>query len=618
MKHYDKEIVRTSDRQLTEILTINKELTEKSLRMRCLSYLAEVKSELLTQTVYEIGRSKKILQQINLDLTSSHTTLKHQQEIVRAQNEELERCVAERVADLQHSNKTLREEIEAHRKSEKQLLLFRTLLNHSNDEIFVIDPERGTFLDVNEKTCTELGYSRVELLSRSVIDVEQTIPDLAAWQTHVKELAHMGTALFPGIHIRKDGTTFPVEVSASYIREEDTAYLVAVARNITDRKKLEAQFLQSQKMEAIGRFAGGIAHDFNNLLTAIIGYSEMLLLDRTPKSGDYDEIKTIRETAERASQLTRRILAFSKRPVMEPTLFNLNDILRDMEKMLTRLLGEDIEFRFEPDADLRTIKADPGQVEQVLLNLVVNARDAMPDGGRLTVATTNIRLDPSYVQAHPEIRTGDYVLLSVTDTGIGMEEEVRTHIFDPYFTTKEDGTGLGLSTVYGIVRQNGGHLYVYSEIEQGTTFKVYFPVATQGGVTKEVLQKEETSLPHGRETLLVVEDEQTIITLVLQVLESLDYNVRTAMSGEEALRLIAERDRPPDLLITDVILTGIGGPEMAVEMKKKWADLKVLFMSGYADRRIAKLSELPEPMAFLPKPFTPGELARKVREILDG
>ncbi len=405
--------------------------------------------------------------------------------------------------------------------------------------------------------------------------------------------------------------------------EERTAALQAVntrlREEIKERKQAEAELIQAQKMEAIGRFAGGIAHDFNNLLTAILGYSELLLLDRSPASRDYEEIRTIRETAERAAQLTRQILAFSKRQVMEPVLLDLNEILQNMGKMWSRILGEDVDFIFLPGKDLPQVKADPGQVEQIILNLVINARDAMPEGGCLTIATEEVLLDEGYCRMHGGLISGSYLLIRVSDTGVGMTEEIRSHIYEPFYTTKQEGTGLGLSTVYGIMEQLKGHLDVSSEVGKGTTFRGYLPAwkgdEEAAGERAAIYAK---TLPGGSETILVIEDSPHILKLTEHILTQLGYSVISAPDADAVAPLLAGHDGAIDLLLTDVVMPGKSGPEIAGELVLERPSMKIIFMSGYADDRVAGLNHPDRKSSFLPKPFTSSELARKVRSVLDG
>ncbi|HEU4836443.1 MAG TPA: ATP-binding protein [Pyrinomonadaceae bacterium] len=381
----------------------------------------------------------------------------------------------------------------------------------------------------------------------------------------------------------------------------------------------EKQLLQSQKLEAVGRLAGGISHDFNNLLTVILGYSDIMkrnLQDGHPLRRNVEEIV---RASERAASLTRQLLAFSRKQVMQPKVFDLNTVVSDLEKMLRRMIGEDIELRVGLRDELDHIKADPVQLEQVIMNLVVNARDAMPRGGKLSIETNNVYLDEAYAREHVSVVPGDYVMLAISDTGCGMNEETRLHIFEPFFTTKEQGkgTGLGLSMVYGIVRQSGGNIWVYSEEGRGTTFKVYFP-----RVTAHADEYKRTSGgldgPRGSETILLVEDAELVRNLARQVLEGAGYRVLEAASPEAAITLCEKINGDKiDLLLTDVIMPGMSGNDMSRILLAKQPGMPVLYMSGYTDDAIVQHGVLEPGINFLQKPFTPGALALKVREVLD-
>lgn len=381
----------------------------------------------------------------------------------------------------------------------------------------------------------------------------------------------------------------------------------------------EKQLVQSQKLEAVGRLAGGISHDFNNLLTVILGYSDITkrnLPDGNPLRRNVDEII---KASERAASLTRQLLAFSRKQVMQPKVFDLNTVVSDLEKMLHRMIGEDIELRVALEHDLGNIKADPVQLEQVLMNLVVNARDAMPKGGKLSIETANVYLDETYSRDHVSVVPGDYVMLAISDTGCGMDEETRQRIFEPFFTTKEQGkgTGLGLSMVYGIVKQSGGNIWVYSEEGRGTTFKIYFPRVT---ATAEEYKRASNGLevPGGSETILLVEDAELVRTLARQVLETAGYRVLEAANADAAIRLCESinGDRI-DLLLTDVVMPGMSGNEMSRILLKKQPGMPVLYMSGYTDDAIVQHGVLEAGINFLQKPFTPAALALKVRAVLD-
>jgi len=385
------------------------------------------------------------------------------------------------------------------------------------------------------------------------------------------------------------------------------------------RKRLEQHVNQLQKFEAIGRLAGGVAHDFNNLLGVILGQSE-ILLDRSHDPGLIRGLEMIRESAVRGASLTRQLLAFGRRQVLEPKMLNLTVILADVEKLLQRVIGEDIELVFQMGAKIGCIQADPGQLEQVVINLATNARDAMPAGGRLTIATANADLDEAYVDRRVVVHPGRYVQLIVSDTGCGMDKETQSHAFEPFFTTKEQGrgTGLGLATVYGIVKQSGGNIWVYSELGHGTTFKVYLPMVEGTAESPRHVERSE-ELPRGSETILVVEDDSSLREVTCEFLQNTGYVVMSAGSPEEALRLAESHSGPIDLLLTDVIMSKMNGRELATRLIKARPQVKVLFVSGYADglSRDGVHGSLDEGLAFLQKPFTRGAVTQKIREILD-
>jgi two-component system cell cycle sensor histidine kinase/response regulator CckA len=384
-------------------------------------------------------------------------------------------------------------------------------------------------------------------------------------------------------------------------------------------EQVEAQFIEAQKMEVIGQLASGVAHDFNNILGIIIGYTDLLVPKLDSDGIGHQYIEEIRHAAERAVGLTRQLLVVSRKQTVQPVVLDLNAVVKDMEKMLRRLIDENIEMTVVPGKEIGHVKVDSGYVGQVLMNLVVNARDAMPLGGKLTVATTNATLDENYAGKHEGVVPGDYVMLSVSDTGTGITDEVKAHLFEAFFTTKPKGkgTGLGLATCQTIVKQCGGHIGVYSEPDKGATFKIYFPRVEQplDGTARAV---QTGPLPRGTETLLVVEDEPAVRHLTCSVLEAQGYNVLRANNGKDGLRAARDlKGQPISLVITDVIMPLMGGDEMAKALKETYPDLKILFTSGYTDAAIAHHGVLEPDVVFLSKPFAPATLVRKVREMLD-
>jgi PAS domain S-box-containing protein len=399
----------------------------------------------------------------------------------------------------------------------------------------------------------------------------------------------------------------------------EVSHLSTVARDLTPYKRLEQQFRQAQKMEAVGRLAAGVAHDFNNLLTIISGYSALLLHRPRRGEGGRKYLEQIRQAGDRAAALTRQLLAFSRKQVLHPEVIDLNTLLRHMENMLRRLIGEDVDMTAKLAADLGPVRADPGQIEQVVMNLAVNARDAMPTGGRLTIATSNVELDDSDAVVRPEIRPGPYVLLAVSDTGCGMTAEVKNHLFEPFFTTKEvgQGTGLGLATVYGIVKQSNGYVYVDSEPHQGATFRIYLPRLPAGETAAATVPAPAPFYPGGKETILVVEDMAEVRGLARDTLAMRGYRVLEAADGSAALALAERHDGPIDLLLTDVIMPAMSGRELAERLAADNRCRNVLYMSGYPDDAVLRHGLLTSKIHFLQKPFAPLHLLRKVREVLD-
>lgn len=419
---------------------------------------------------------------------------------------------------------------------------------------------------------------------------------------------------------KKDGTSVYMRENARCVRDKDgkVLYYEGTLEDITDRKLLEEKLLQSQKMDAIGQLAGGIAHDFNNVLTIINGYSE-LALSRLPEGDKLRRnLEEIKKAGKRAASLTRQLLAFSRKQMLEPKTLDLNLIVADMDRMLRRLIGEDIDFVTVLKPRLGSVKADPGQIEQVIMNLVVNARDAMPRGGKLTIETADIYLDENYARRHDSITPGNYVMLAVSDTGIGMDAETTQRIFEPFFTTKEKGkgTGLGLSTVYGIVRQSGGNIWVYSEIGIGTTFKIYLPLVDEAAN----FSKQEFAffdLPEGDETILLVEDENAVRDLVGDILKTHGYTVLIAENGASALKIGKQHKGKIDLMVTDVVMPQMSGRDLVENLAPFRPEMKVLYMSGYTNNAIVHHGVLDNGTYFIQKPFAPQSFARKVRETLD-
>ena len=497
-------------------------------------------------------------------------------------------------------------------------MTYRSLVEDSPFGIFQSAPD-GRLLAVNPALVNILGYdSAAELLAQNMArDVYVDPEDRARL---IEDVTRRGSLSAESVWRRKDGKTVTVRQTGRAVRDAHgrVESFNVIVEDITERKLLEAQFRQAQKMEAVGRLAGGVAHDFNNLLTAILGCADLLLETLGPEVPEREDVEEIRKAARRAADLTRQLLAFSRQQVLAPQVLDLNVLVPNLEKLLRRLIGEDVELRTTLGAGLGAVKADPGQIEQVIVNLAVNARDAMPDGGRLTIETCNAELDETYAAEHFPTRPGSYVLLAVTDTGTGMDADTKSHIFEPFFTTKGQGqgTGLGLATAYGIVKQSGGYVWVYSEPGQGTSFKIYLPRVVDAPEPARPAQDAPVSL-RGSETILLVEDDEMVRTLTRRLLEANGHTVLLASRGDAALELARRHEARIDLLITDVVMPGMSGRDLADEVQTLLPGIKVLYLSGYTDDAIVRHGVLEPGVAFLQKPFTADALARKVREVLD-
>jgi PAS domain S-box-containing protein len=511
-------------------------------------------------------------------------------------------------------NAALRSAQEGLRRSE---INFRSLVTNAPYGICRCDAG-GNLLSANPMLVSMLGYaSATELIG---INLAGFYADAQQWFTAADHLR--AARRFNGLIAdwrRKDGKTITLRLSGRTIIDEDHAiYFELFTEDVTEHRALEQQLRQAQKMEAVGRLAGGIAHDFNNLLMVISGYCEFLLERIGPEPLVREPAQEIAKAANRATALTRQLLAFSRKQMLAPKVMDLNTVVTENLKMLTRVIGEDIELVMVP-GDLGLVKADPGQIEQVILNLAVNARDAMPHGGKLTIETTNVTLDEAYARTHAPVQAGDYVMLSISDTGTGMDADTLNHIFEPFYTTKGvKGTGLGLSTVYGIVKQSGGYIWVFSEPGKGTNFKVYLPRVNAMGEVMTV-QPSITTLEgaRGRETVLLVEDEETVRELTRQYLLTQGYEVLEAPGPAAALKISTIHPGTIHLLLTDVIMPGMNGPELALRVSAERPEIKVLYMSGYTENAIGHNGTLDPGIILLQKPFTLQTLTAKVREVLD-
>jgi PAS domain S-box-containing protein len=495
---------------------------------------------------------------------------------------------------------------------------YRSIIQNAVYGIYLSSPE-GKFIEVNPALVRMLGYdSAQELMAVDIVnDIYVDKDERARLVNH-----HRDSKSLDGIEVRwkrKDGRVIDVRLSGAFLRDESgqNKGVEVIVEDITERKLLEEQLRQSQKMEAIGRLAGGVAHDFNNLLTAINGYAEVVLMQLTQNNLLYKDIEEIRKAGQRAASLTNQLLAFSRRQIIQPRVLNINSVINDSLKMLRRLIGEDIELLTSLSPEAKRIKADPGQIEQVIMNLAINARDAMPQGGRLTIETRNVYLDEGFARKHSGARLGRYVMLAISDTGCGMNQETRLRVFEPFFTTKDvgKGTGLGLSTVYGIVKQSGGHIQVESQVGAGAVFRIYLPMVDQEAEEQSSKPAASSNLT-GSETILIVEDEESVRKLARIILTVQGYTVIEAASGPEALEMV--RKSPVDLLITDVVMPQMSGRELAERFSREHPTMKVLYISGYLDEVMGHHGVIDTGLPLLTKPFSPEALTEKVRVVLDG
>ena len=494
--------------------------------------------------------------------------------------------------------------------------ILRLLFEHNPMPTWLYEVESLRFLRVNHAAVQLYGYSYEEFEKISILAIR---PDSERDKAvaYVREMEDGTQEHGFWLHQAKDGKTFEVEIISHALVYAGKRVRLVVAQDISERRNLELQLRQALKMEAIGRLAGGVAHDFNNLLMVIKGHTELLLNVLPPSDHVARKIEQIDRSADRAAALTRQLLAFSRMQVLQPQVINLNSIVEEMGKLLPRLIGEDIELVVRPAEELGAIRADASQMEQIIMNLAVNSRDAMPNGGKLFIETRNADLDQTYTASHPLMKPGAYIQLTVSDTGCGMDEDTQSHIFEPFFTTKEKGkgTGLGLATVYGIVKQSGGFIWVYSELDKGTSFKIYLP---------RVDQVEEHSgaptltaeVPTGSETILLTEDEQDVREIARDFLESGGYKVVEAKDASEAVQLARQHSGAIDLLVTDMVMPGMTGQELAVQLQREYPGLCIVFMSGYSEHAATEMANADPAVRLLSKPFSRGALLRTVREIL--
>jgi PAS domain S-box-containing protein len=514
--------------------------------------------------------------------------------------------------------KRRRDTITLLQESEKMVM---ALLESASQAILSID-RGGRIVLANPRTEEMFGYSGGELLGARI---EVLLPESQRHKHSSQRDQYFARPRVRPMGIgmdlagrRKDGTEFPVEISLSYVENVEGLFAIAFVNDISDRKRLEAQLLQSQKMEAVGRLAGGVAHDFNNMLTVIAGYNRMILDDLSPLDPLRGCAEEVLKAADRAAALTRQLLAFSRRQIMQPCVMGVNETVERTENMLRRLIGEDVELVLALAADAGNIRADPNHIEQAIVNLALNARDAMPNGGRITVETANVHLDETYTRTHLGMQPGDFVMIAVSDNGKGMDAETRRRIFEPFFTTKAagKGTGLGLATVYGSVKQLGGDIWVYSEPGRGTTFKLYFPRVAEPTAVPATDSPDAAEVPR-TETIIVVEDEQAVRDLTVKMLRKLGHTVLPAANGAEAIAAAKSYSGRIGLLVTDVVMPNMSGHQVAEQLLELRPDLKVLYLSGYTDNTVVHHGVLEDGVAFLPKPFSREALAKKVRHVLE-
>jgi two-component system cell cycle sensor histidine kinase/response regulator CckA len=507
----------------------------------------------------------------------------------------------------------------AHRRAEDELRAsetrYRMLFESSPLPMWVFDVETLRFLTVNTAAIDHYGYSREEFAALTIEDIRPQ-EDIAALREHLSKHAAVDDGR-AWRHRKKDGSIITVEVKAHDFAFGGRRARLVLIHDVTALRRTEEQLRQSQKMEAVGRLAGGVAHDFNNVLSVILGYGEMLLADMKPGEPMRADVEEIRRAGKRAADLTRQLLMFSRQHVIEPRVLDLNEVLTSMDKMLQRILGADVDLVSRATQPLGRVRVDPSSMEQVIMNLAVNARDAMPTGGKLTMETNNVVLDEAYAREHLGATPGPHVMLAVTDTGHGMDKATLARIFEPFFTTKEKGkgTGLGLSTVLGIVQQSGGSVWAYSEPGQGTTFKVYLPVVD--GIAETLRSAESATTMGGSETILLVEDDDQVRAVARGILTRAGYHVIAARNAGEALLHSEKYGGTIQLLLSDVVMPQMSGPELAKRLASSRRGLRVLCMSGYTDDSVVRHGVLDARIAYLQKPLTPETLTRRVREVLD-
>ncbi|MEK6720364.1 MAG: PAS domain S-box protein [Chloroflexota bacterium] len=504
--------------------------------------------------------------------------------------------------------------------AEAQQTRLARLLDEVASEIYIFNAESLRFAAMNAGALGNIGYSIDELRELTPLDLKPEFTR-ASFEMLLAPLrtGERAQIAFETIHRRKDGSTYPVEMRLHFLPNETPAVFVAIIQDITERKRLEAQLRQSQRLEAVGQLAGGIAHDFNNILTAIRGFTELVLRNLAPDDANRPDLDHVVGAADQAANLVRQLLAFSRRQILLPRVLDPGEVIEGIAPLLRRLLGEDVELSVLPEPGLGHISVDPGQLEQVIVNLAVNARDAMPTGGKLTIEAANVDLDAAHAASHPGASSGSHVLIAVSDTGAGMDPEIQAHAFEPFFTTKgpDKGTGMGLATVYGIVKQSGGSIYLYSEPGRGTTFKIYIPRAHVQAWASAGAVDEPTAPMSGSETILLVEDDESVRAYARRVLEASGFTVLEAPGGPDALALATGYAGMIDLLLTDVIMPGMHGIELADRLVAERPGLRVLYVSGFTENSVIQHGVAESGVAFHSKPYGREDLVRAVRAVLD-
>ncbi len=543
----------------------------------------------------------------------------------RRKMEELERLVAERTRELRQTNQALEIEVAEHRRAEESLRLLGSAVEQARESIVITDAQLDLpgprILFVNPAFTTMTGFSAEEAIGQTPRILQGPRSDKTVLSRLREKLGRGEPFEGEAINYRKGGAEFDLEWHIRPIRDAGgtITHFVAIQRDISVRKRFEAQLFQSQRMETVGKLAGGVAHEFNSILTAIIGQSELILSDLPVESPLARNASEIVRAASRAAALTRQLLAYGRKQILQPETLDLNQVLADLAGMIHHVMGNEVQVEIIPGSGLKAVHADAGQVEQVIMNMAINARDAMPNGGKLTLETANVCFEQESVGRYPELRAGHYVMLAITDTGAGMSEEVKARVFEPFFSTKEvgQGAGLGLSTCYGIAKQSGGHISVYSEKGRGATFKIYLPqVAAAGAAPATRLHAPD--LPRGHETILLVEDDPALREMAGALLRRLGYTVLVAADGVEAMSLKQRRGIGHiDLLFTDVVMPHMSGKELADRVQGLYPHTRILFTSAYTENAIVHQGVLDKGVALLQKPFTPSALAHKLREVLD-